>query len=79
MLCGDYHGIVITSGSYHCAGQSCGEDIESGWYHVNPLGTSTREMGPGARHETLNDHWSGWNFQKIIGFSELNPYVSFIN
>lgn len=49
-------------------GRTCGEDVESGWSHVNQLGTSIREMGPGARHETLNDHWGGWNWQKIVGF-----------
>ena len=43
-------------------GRTCGEDVETTWAQTNSLGTSTREMGPGARHETLNDHWSGLNF-----------------
>lgn len=50
------------------AGRTCGEDVETTWAHTNALGPSVREMGPGARHETLNDHWNGWNFRKIIGF-----------
>jgi hypothetical protein len=25
-------------------------------------------MGPGACHETLNNQWSSWNFQKVVGF-----------
>jgi hypothetical protein len=31
-------------------------------------------MGPGARHDTINDHWSHWNWQKLIslGMSSLN-------
>lgn len=52
-------------------GRTCGDEIEGSWSHTNPLATSVREMGPAARHETLNDHWNGWNFHKIIGFSEF--------
>ena len=50
------------------AGRTCGEEVETSWSHTNALAPSVREMGPGARHETLNDHWSGWNFHKIVGF-----------
>ena len=61
------------------AGRTCGEDVETSWSHTNPLAPSVREMGPAARHETLNDHWNGWNFHKIVGFrtfrSELNCHV----
>ena len=42
------------------------------WAQTNALGTSIREMGPGAHHKTLNDQWSGLNFRKIVGFCELN-------
>lgn len=49
-------------------GRTCGEEVETTWAHTNVLGASVREMGPGAHHETLNDHWNGWNFQKIVGF-----------
>ena len=35
-------------------GQTCGEEVEVTWAGTNPLGPSTREMGPGAHHETLN-------------------------
>jgi len=45
-----------------------GEDIETTWAGTNPLAPSVREMGPAAWHDTLNDHWNGWNFQKIVGF-----------
>jgi Kyakuja-Dileera-Zisupton transposase len=53
-------------------GRTCGEEVETAWAQTNALGTSIREMGPGARHETLNDHWSGSNFRKIVGFREFN-------
>lgn len=52
------------------AGRTCGEDVETTWAHTNALAPSVREMGPGARHETLNDHWNGWNFRKIVNFRE---------
>ncbi|KAH6886031.1 hypothetical protein BKA70DRAFT_1465400 [Coprinopsis sp. MPI-PUGE-AT-0042] len=51
-------------------GRTCGDEIEGTWDHTNSLGTSVREMGPGARHETLNDHFSGYNFQKIVGLRQ---------
>ena len=51
-------------------GRTCGEEIETTWSHTNPLAASVREMGPAARHDTLNDHWNGWNFRKIIGFRD---------
>lgn len=49
------------------AGRTCGEEVETSWSNTNSLAPSTREMGPAARHETLNNHWSGWNFRKIVG------------
>lgn len=51
-------------------GRTCGEEVETSWAQTNSLSTSIREMGPGARHETLNDQWCGMNFRKITGFRE---------
>jgi len=48
-------------------GKTSGEDVEITWSHTNSLAPATREMGPGARRETLNDHWNGWNFCKLVG------------
>ncbi|KAF8333820.1 hypothetical protein F5887DRAFT_892938 [Amanita rubescens] len=53
------------------AGRTCGEEVEVSWSHTNPLAPSVREMGPAARHETLDDHWNAWNFRKIVGFRML--------
>ncbi len=50
------------------AGRTCGEEVEISWSHTNPLAPSVREMGPAARHETLDDHWNGWNFRRIVRF-----------
>ncbi|KAF8157396.1 hypothetical protein BJ912DRAFT_1026998 [Pholiota molesta] len=51
-----------------CRDGTCGEEVEISWSHANPLVPSVKEMGPAARHDTLNDHWNGWNFRKIVGF-----------
>ncbi|KAL0567046.1 hypothetical protein V5O48_014951 [Marasmius crinis-equi] len=48
------------------AGQTDGEGIERQWASLGPIGVSTREMGPGNRRETIDDHLSNWNWQKII-------------
>ncbi|KAH8101661.1 hypothetical protein DFH11DRAFT_1523480 [Phellopilus nigrolimitatus] len=49
-------------------GHTYGEGVESEWAHINGTATSTREMAPAVRHETLNDHWSSWNWQKWLNF-----------
>ncbi|THU88945.1 hypothetical protein K435DRAFT_678933 [Dendrothele bispora CBS 962.96] len=38
-----------------------GEGIERPWANIGPVSTSTREMGPGTRHDTLDDHLHHWN------------------
>ncbi|TDL16540.1 hypothetical protein BD410DRAFT_816721 [Rickenella mellea] len=52
-------------------GRTDGEGVERGWAHINAVATSTREMGPGSRHSTLDDHWGAWNWQKVIGLGVL--------
>ncbi|KAH6893986.1 hypothetical protein BKA70DRAFT_1320196 [Coprinopsis sp. MPI-PUGE-AT-0042] len=51
--------------------RTCGDEIEGNWSQTNVLGSSVREMGGAARHETLNDHFNGSNFRKIVGFRTL--------
>jgi hypothetical protein len=41
------------------------EAPERGWSHINPLQFATREMAPGHRSDTLDVHWSSWNWRKI--------------
>jgi hypothetical protein len=50
------------------AGRTVGEDVETTWAGANALAPSIREMGPAARRDTIDDHWNGWNFRKIVGF-----------
>jgi hypothetical protein len=48
-------------------GRTYGEGVESIWAHLNGTAVSTREMSPAFRHETLNAHFSAWNWLKILG------------
>ncbi|KIJ92422.1 hypothetical protein K443DRAFT_55538, partial [Laccaria amethystina LaAM-08-1] len=48
------------------AARTVGEDVETIWAGTNPLAPSIHEMGPAARHDTLNDHWNRWNFCKVV-------------
>ncbi|KAJ7693264.1 hypothetical protein B0H16DRAFT_1669558 [Mycena metata] len=47
------------------AGQTDGEGIERPWANIGGVATSTREQGPGFRHDTLDDHWNYWNWVKL--------------
>ena len=62
-------------------GRTHGETVEQGWANVNAAALSTREMGPGAHHLTLNNIWGGWNWKKTLGmgsyFSCAPPPPSF--
>ena len=57
------------------SGRTCGEGIEQGWASQNPLSMSTREMGPGARSETLDDHWGAWNFRKLVALGNFTTFL----
>ncbi|KAJ7300391.1 hypothetical protein DFH08DRAFT_725373, partial [Mycena albidolilacea] len=52
-------------------GQTDGEAPERGWANANPLATSTKEMGPGARRDALDDHFNDWNHKKIVGLGSF--------
>ncbi|KAG1857820.1 hypothetical protein F4604DRAFT_1882980 [Suillus subluteus] len=42
-----------------------GEAPERGWANINRVASSTKEMGPGTRRDTLDDHFSDWNWKKV--------------
>jgi hypothetical protein len=48
-------------------GRTDGEAPERGWSNINPVASSTKEMGPGSRRDTLDDHFGDWNWKKIVG------------
>ena len=52
-------------------GRTDGEAPERGWSDLNGIASSTQEMGPGSRHDTLEDHFADYNWGKIsqIGMS----------
>ncbi|KAJ7077348.1 hypothetical protein C8R44DRAFT_655086 [Mycena epipterygia] len=52
-------------------GQTDGEAPERGWANANPLAASTKEMGPGARRDTLDDHFNDWNYKKIVALGRV--------
>jgi Kyakuja-Dileera-Zisupton transposase len=64
-------------GYTRAARRMCGEEVETTWASTNPLAPSVREMAPTARHETLNDHWNGWNFCKIVSFCTFHSVISY--
>ncbi|KAF9555270.1 hypothetical protein CPC08DRAFT_766080 [Agrocybe pediades] len=47
-------------------GRTDGEGVERGWAHINGVAASTREMGPGSRRDTLDDHFGDWNWKKTV-------------
>ncbi|KAK7024177.1 hypothetical protein VNI00_016485 [Paramarasmius palmivorus] len=53
------------------AGQTDGEGIERLWADIGVVGISTREMGPGHRRDTLDDHQGARNWRKICGLGQL--------
>ncbi|KAG0698889.1 hypothetical protein DFH29DRAFT_1016887 [Suillus ampliporus] len=48
-------------------GRTDGEAPERGWANINPVASSTKEMGPGARRDTLNNYFGDSNWKKIVG------------
>ncbi|KAJ7884621.1 hypothetical protein B0H14DRAFT_3432347 [Mycena olivaceomarginata] len=50
------------------------EAPERGWADANPLARSTKEMGPRARHNALDDHSNDWNHKNIVGPGQ--PYFA---
>lgn len=51
-------------------GRTDGEGIERNWSHANGAAHSTREMGPGSRHDTLDDHFGHANWRRTVELRE---------
>ncbi|KAK0501813.1 hypothetical protein EDD18DRAFT_1307212 [Armillaria luteobubalina] len=47
-------------------GRTDGEAPEQGWAATNALANSMKEMGPGSRRDTLDDHFGDYNWRKIV-------------
>lgn len=52
-------------------GQTEGEAPERGWSNINPVSSSTKQMGPASYRETIDDHFGDWNHQRIIRFGKF--------
>ncbi|KAJ2919067.1 hypothetical protein MD484_g1365, partial [Candolleomyces efflorescens] len=72
--CRNRFAFMLTPG----AGLGDGEAPERGWGELNPLATSTREMGPGMRRDTLDYHFGDYNWRKMVrlGDSLLKKMVT---
>jgi Kyakuja-Dileera-Zisupton transposase len=53
-------------------GNTDGEGIERSHSFIGPMGTTTREMGPGSRHDTLDDGWGFWNWLKLVSLRRFS-------
>ncbi|KAJ7928222.1 hypothetical protein B0H13DRAFT_2549726 [Mycena leptocephala] len=52
-------------------GRTDGKAPERGWANANPLASSTKEMGPGAWRDVLDNHFNDWNHKKIIALGRV--------
>ena len=52
-------------------GRTDGEAPERGWSNLNDLAYSTREMGPGSRQDTIEDHIGDRNWTKVVGMGKF--------
>lgn len=65
-----------TAFSFHLTrgvGNTDGEAPERGWSDINPIASQTKQMGPGSRRDTIDNHFGDWNYKKVIG---LGRYTS---
>ncbi|THU78038.1 hypothetical protein K435DRAFT_811910 [Dendrothele bispora CBS 962.96] len=67
LACQTKFSLNYTSG----VGRTDAEGIECTWANMGPVASSTKEMGPGAHSDTLEDHWGHWNWGKLVGLGEL--------
>ena len=47
-----------------------GEGIKHTHSNTGPVCNSTKQMGPGSRHDTMDCHWAHWNWQKLVGLGK---------
>lgn len=51
-------------------GRTDGEGVERGWSFINGIAASTKEMKPGSRRDTIDDHFGDWNWKKTAKMGE---------
>lgn len=50
----------------HGVGRIDGEGVERCWSVLNGISRSTRQMGPGSRKDTIEDHCGHGNWRKMV-------------
>ena len=55
-------------------GRTDGEEPERGWANINAAASSTKDMGPGHRRDTLDDYFGDWNWKKLVKLGAL-PFM----
>jgi len=55
-------------------GRTDGEEPERGWANINAAASSTKDMGPGHRRDTLDDYFGDWNWKKLVKLGVL-PFM----
>ncbi|KAG1758110.1 hypothetical protein EDD22DRAFT_957204 [Suillus occidentalis] len=55
-------------------GRMDGKAPEWGWANINPVATSTQEMGPGARRDMLDNHFGNFNWKKVMNFGKVTQW-----
>lgn len=52
-------------------GRTDGEGIERVHSMSGPICASTKQMGPGYRHDAMDANWLFWNWQKVVGMGKI--------
>lgn len=64
--CSTPHSLNVMPG----LGHTDGEGIKRNWAEMNHVANSTKEMGPGSWHNTLDDHFEHHNWWKFTGLGK---------
>ncbi|KAA1479139.1 hypothetical protein DENSPDRAFT_788847, partial [Dentipellis sp. KUC8613] len=56
------------------AARADGEGVERNWASVNALSSSTKEMTPGSRQDTLDHHFGHANWRKTVALGRFKFY-----
>jgi hypothetical protein len=57
-------------------GRTDGEGVERGWANIDKMAPATKEMGPGLRRDTLDDHFGDSNWKKLIALGMRADHTS---
>lgn len=74
LKCQAPHSLNLVEG----VGRTDGEGIERNWSEMNGVASSTAEMGPGSRHDTLDDHFGHHNFRKYVRMGTFLAFFGLI-